>query len=77
MKLAEDHYLHPDLTVSCAEQGEKMLTHPTVIIEVLSPNMEKWDRSAKLQAYKQLSSVQEYLLVGSEEKEIVVYGAKR
>lgn len=73
VKLAEDHYLHPDLTVSCAEQDGKMLTHPSIIIEVLSPNTEKRDRGAKLEAYRQLSSLQEYLLVGSEEKEIVIY----
>jgi Uma2 family endonuclease len=73
LKLAEDHYLHPNVTVSCTEQAEGVLTHPTVIIEVLSPNTEKRDRSAKLTAYKALPSLQEYLLIGSEEKEIIVY----
>ena len=74
LKLAEDHYLHPDVTVGCTEEEEeKVLTHPTVIIEVLSPNTEKRDRGAKLQDYKALPSLQEYLLIGSEEKEIVVY----
>ena len=73
LKLAEDHYLHPDVTVGCTEEGEGVLTHPTVIIEILSPNTEKRDRGAKLKAYKALPSLQEYLLIGSEEKEIVVY----
>lgn len=73
LKLAEDHYLHPDVTVSCTEQGEGALTHPIVIIDVLSPNTEKRDRSAKLTAYKALPSLQEYLLIGTEEKEITIY----
>lgn len=73
LKLAEDHYLHPDVTVGCSEQEEGALTQPTVIIEVLSPYTEKRDRGAKLRAYKALPSLQEYLLIGSEEKEIVVY----
>jgi len=73
LKLAEDHYLHPDVTVSCTEQTEGVLTHATVIIEILSPNTEKRDRGAKLKTYQALPSVQEYLLIGSEEKEIVVY----
>ena len=73
LKLAEDHYLHPDLTVGCTEPIDGTLTHPTVIIEVLSPYTEKRDRGAKLKAYKALPSLQEYLLVGSEEKEIMVY----
>lgn len=73
LKLAEDHYLHPDVTVSCTEPIGEMLTNPTVIIEILSPNTEKRDRGAKLKTYKALPSVQEYMLIGSEEKEIVVY----
>jgi Uma2 family endonuclease len=73
LKLAEDHYLHPDVTVGCTEQEERVLTQPTVIIEILSPHTEKRDRGAKLKAYKALPSLQEYLLIGSEEKEIVVY----
>ncbi|GAC1629608.1 MAG: Uma2 family endonuclease [Ktedonobacteraceae bacterium] len=73
LKLAEDHYVHPDVTVSCMEPGEGVLTHPTVLIEILSPNTEKRDRGAKLKSYKDLPSVQEYMLIGSEEKEIVVY----
>lgn len=73
LKLAEDHYLHPDVTVGCGEQNGKVLTDPTVVIEVLSPSTEKRDRGAKQKAYQALPSLQEYLLVGSEEKEIVVY----
>jgi Uma2 family endonuclease len=73
LKLAEDHYVHPDVTVSCTEQVEGALTHPTVLIEILSPNTEKRDRGAKLKTYKALPSVQEYMLIGSEEKETVVY----
>ena len=73
LKLAEDHYVHPDVAVSCAEQEEGALTQPTVLIEVLSPSTEKRDRGAKLKAYKGLPSMQEYMLIGSEEKEIVVY----
>jgi len=50
-----------------------VLTHPIVLIEILSPNTEKRDRGAKLKTYQALPSVQEYMLIGSEEKEIVVY----
>src|SRR5260370_20659923 len=41
LKLAEDHYLHPDVTVGCTDQVERGLTHPPVIIEDFSPNTEK------------------------------------
>lgn len=73
VQLAEDVYVYPDVLVSCEEPGRKMLTSPAVIIEVLSPTTEKRDREAKLDTYKSIPSVQEYVLVGSETKEIVVY----
>jgi hypothetical protein len=44
LKLAEDRYLHPDVTVGCTEQAEGVQTQPTVIIEILSPNTEKRER---------------------------------
>jgi len=73
MKLAEDHYFYPDLTVACGEETGKMLTNPVVVIEVLSPATEKRDRGSKLKAYKALPSVQEYVLIGSEYKAIEVH----
>jgi Uma2 family endonuclease len=73
MQLAEDVYVYADVLVSCEVVGRTMLTSPTVIIEVLSPYTEKRDRTDKLDTYKQIDSVQEYLLVGSERKEIVIH----
>jgi Uma2 family endonuclease len=73
MRLAERQYLYPDLTVACGEQAGTMLTSPTVVIEVLSPTTEKRDRGAKFKTYKALSSVQEYVLIGSEYKAIEVH----
>ena len=73
MKLAERQYLYPDITIACGEQSGTMLNNPVVVIEVLSPTTEKRDRGAKLRIYKTLPSVQEYILIGSEYKEIVVH----
>src|SRR5258708_6896995 len=73
MKLAARQYLYPDLTVACGEGPGTMLTNPVVIIEVLSPATEKRDRTAKFKAYKALSSVHEYMLIGSEYQAIEVH----
>ena len=73
LKLPEGNHLFPDVTVACGEDSSALPTSPTVIIEVLSPATEKRDRTAKLAAYKTLPSVQEYLLVGSEAQEIIIY----
>src|SRR5258708_20052191 len=50
-----------------------MLTDPVVVIEVLSPATEKRDRGAKLAVYKTLPSLMEYVLIGSEVQELIVY----
>ena len=73
LKLPQGNYLFPDVTVACGEDASTLPADPTVIIEVLSPATDKRDRSTKLAAYKTLPSVQEYLLVGSEAREIIVY----
>ena len=73
MRLAERQYLYPDIAVTCSEQTGTMLSNPVVVIEVLSPTTEKRDRGAKFKAYKALSSLQEYVLIGSEYKAIEVH----
>jgi Uma2 family endonuclease len=67
------NYFHPDVSVACGEEPGQMLNHPVVVIEVLSPATEKRDRGSKLEAYKELPSVQEYVLIGSTYKAIEVY----
>ncbi len=66
-------YFHPDVSVACGEQAGKMLTDPVVVIEVLSPATEKRDRGAKFAVYKTLPSLMEYVLIGSEVQELIVY----
>lgn len=73
LKLPRGNHLFPDVTVACGEDTNTLPTNPIVIIEVLSPTTEKRDRQAKLMAYKMLTTVQEYLLVGSESQEIIIH----
>jgi Uma2 family endonuclease len=70
---SQRNYFHPDVSVACGEEPGQMLDHPVVVIEVLSPATEKRDRGSKFQAYKELPSVQEYVLVGSTATEIIVH----
>jgi Uma2 family endonuclease len=72
-KLAEKSYLYPDVIVACGEQTGTMLTNPTVVIEVLSPSTEKRDRGAKFKTYKELTTIQEYVLIGSEYQAIEIH----
>ena len=65
-------WCYPDLLIVCGEpeyaaDDEDTLTNPKVVIEVLSPSTERYDRTTKFRHYKSLSSVQEYVLVTQDE----------
>lgn len=61
-------FYYPDVVVSCDDrdrQGDELdgLEHPTLLVEVLSPSTEAIDRREKWVNYRQLESLQEYMLV--------------
>ena len=63
-----DHYSYPDVAVVCGqaefeERSEDTLLNPTVLIEVLSPSTEAYDRGAKFEFYRMLESLSDYLLI--------------
>ncbi|MCS6830639.1 MAG: Uma2 family endonuclease [bacterium] len=65
-------YFYPDVVVVCGEpqfedEHEDNLLNPTVIVEILSPSTEDFDRTEKLLAYQKLDSLREYLLVSQQE----------
>lgn len=64
-------YTYPDISVVCAppefeETIQDTLLNPTLIIEVLSPSTESYDRGRKFQHYRTLPSLQEYLLISQD-----------
>ena len=66
-------YTYPDILVVCGQpqfpdaESTDVLLNPAVIIEVLSPSTEKYDRGAKFRHYQQLPSLKEYVLVAQDE----------
>jgi len=70
-----DSFLYPDLFVRCAtERGDSYFkTDPKLVIEVLSPNTQRYDRGDKCLAYQSLPSLQEYVLVAQDEPSIEIY----
>ncbi len=69
-------YFYPDLVVSCDRDDLKardFIQNPKVIVEVLSPSTANYDRTKKLKYYRQIPSLQEYVLVDSEEISVEVY----
>jgi Uma2 family endonuclease len=58
-------FYYPDLVVECgAVNGNSILTEsPILIVEVVSPSSVTTDRREKANAYRQLPSVREYLVI--------------
>jgi Uma2 family endonuclease len=71
-------YTYPDLTVVCGErefldERYDTLLNPTLIVEVLSPSTEAYDRGRKFQHYRSLQSLRAYLLVASDRVHIELH----
>jgi len=63
---AHQHYVYPDVLVVCLEEAyiaDDMVKDATVIIEVLSPSTESYDRGRKFLHYQSLTSFREYVLI--------------
>jgi Uma2 family endonuclease len=64
-------YTYPDLAVACDDpqflDGEfDVLLNPTLIVEVLSPSTEGYDRGKKFGHYRRVDSLREYVLVSQD-----------
>lgn len=62
---ATGDYVYPDVVVTCAEAryvepAPRSLTNPELVIEVLSPTTEAFDRGTKWAAYQTVSSLRDY-----------------
>ncbi len=71
-------YAYPDIVALCGEPQfddaqKDILLNPAVIIEVLSPSTEAYDRGGKFEHYRKLASLAEYLLVSQEKPRIEHY----
>jgi len=64
-------YTYPDVTVVCGEprfQDREVdtLLNPLVIVEVLSPTTEAYDRGVKFRHYRRIGSLREFVLISQE-----------
>lgn len=76
------NYTYPDISVVCGErqlvEDEPIMTllNPTVIIEVLSPSTEAYDRGKKFQEYRTIDSLQDYVLVSQDQAHVDVFSRR-
>ena len=69
---------YPDVSVVCggAERDpadDLAVTNPVVLVEVLSPSTEAYDRGEKLRHYRAIASLREVVLVDHREKLVEVH----
>jgi Uma2 family endonuclease len=66
---------YPDVMVDCRPdtRGAHYVREPKLIVEVLSPSTQNIDRREKLQNYRLIDSVEEYVIVAQDEKGVIVY----
>jgi Uma2 family endonuclease len=78
VKIHKNFYTYPDVVVVCGEpkierRGGENLLNPTVLIEVLSPSTEQFDRSEKAKNYRTIESLQELILISQHKSNIEHY----
>ncbi len=61
-------YTYPDVVATCDEPRFEdnhvdTFVNPKVIVEVLSPSTELWDRGRKFEHYRNIPSLREYVLI--------------
>ena len=64
-------YTYPDVTVLFGDplfedDAQDTLLNPTVLIEVLSPSTEAYDRGKKFRNYRSIATFREYVLVAQD-----------
>jgi Uma2 family endonuclease len=68
-------YTYPDVVVVCGEAEFEdahvdTLLNPTVIVEVLSPSTEAYDRGEKFAQFRNLRSLREYVVIAQDRPRI-------
>jgi len=76
VRISEQRYVYPDVSVSCdpRDRGSiEALQYPRLIVEVLSPGTEAYDRGKKFSYYRACLTIEEYILVDTQQQAIDFY----
>jgi Uma2 family endonuclease len=70
-----DSWYQADLVVTCAppERRARAISEPGLIVEVLSPSTAAHDRGIKRADYRRIASVEQILVVASEDRHVEVW----
>ncbi len=73
-----DSYFYPDVVVVCGEPRAEddtfdTLLNPTLIVEILSPSTETYDKGEKFEHYQQIASLKDYILISQDKVHVAHY----
>ena len=75
-----DRFVYPDVFVICGQPqfdprdpNRHTVTNPRLIVEVLSPSTESYDRTAKFNRYRELDSFEEYVLISQNQAAVETF----
>ncbi len=65
------YYSYPDVTVVCGpplleDEHRDNLLNPIVIVAVLSPSTDRYNRGSKFESYRRIETLREYILVAQD-----------
>jgi Uma2 family endonuclease len=67
-------FYYPDVMVVCGLNTDaRFCTNPRLVVEVLSPSTERTDRREKASNYRQIPTVEEFVLVAQRTAEVTIY----
>lgn len=73
IQIGEDTVLYPDVFVTCDRADlatDLIFRSPTLVVEVLSPSTQSYDRSRKFALYRRIPSLREYILVDPDTRRV-------
>src|SRR5438874_98031 len=77
IRQSPDDYVYSAAVVTCDPRdgvpGQDWIDYPTLVVEVLSPSTERYDRGGKFEGYKNIPTFREYVLVESRRREVEVW----
>ncbi len=75
LRAAADRIYYPDVVLACgtAAAVELIVEAPSVIVEVTSSSTRASDRREKLEAYRRITSLSQYLIVDQRRRHVLAY----
>jgi Uma2 family endonuclease len=77
IRQSPDDDVYADAVVTCGPRddvpGQDWIDYPTQVVEVLSPSTERYNRSGKFEAYRNIPTFREYVLVEYRRREVEVW----